>query len=93
MIKFISFLIPTIQHKLNSFDDFFFRLEEETQNFLEELGSYYLLGLGNYSYDGCLEYANAEQLLEEHDVLIDDYIEETKDSNLTIINLVEYLGY
>ena len=93
MLKYFSFLIPTIQHKLNNFDNFFFELEEETQNFLEELDSYYLLGLGNYSYDGCLCYEDADQLLEEHGFNADDYIEETKDSNLTIINLVEYLGY
>ena len=93
MIKFISFFIPTIKHNLKSCEEFFYQLEEETQEFLEELDSYYLLGLSNYSIDGCLSYDNAQQLLEEHDVIIDDYIEETKDDNLTIINLIEYLGY
>ena len=36
---------------------------------------------------------DAEQLLEEHGLFLDQYIEETKDTNFLIINLVEYLGY
>jgi len=93
MLKFFSFLIPNIKHKLNNFDDFFFNLQEETENYLNNLGSYYLKGLLNYSYDGCLCYPDAQQLLDEHGFDVDDYIEETKDDNLLIINLVEYLGY
>ena len=45
MKKLISFLIPTIKHKLNSFDGFFFNLQEETEEFIESLESNYLLGL------------------------------------------------
>ena len=93
MIKFISFLIPTIKHKLNSFDDFFSNLQEETENYLNDLDSYYLKGLLNYAYDGCLCYEDADQLLEEHGFDVDDYIEETKDDSLLIIDLVEFLGY
>ena len=93
LLNIISFLIPTIKHKLNSFDDFFSNLQEETENYLNDLDSYYLKGLLNYSYDGCLCYEDADQLLEEHGFDVDNYIEETKDDNLLIINLVEFLGY
>ena len=93
MIKFISFLIPTIKINFDNFSNFYESLQEETEEFIESLDSYYLLGLLNYSIDGCLSYDNAEQLLEEHDVVIDDYLDDTKDYDLSIINLVDYLGY
>jgi len=89
----ISFFIPTIKINFDNFSNFYESLQEETEEFIENLDSYYLSGLLNYSIDGCLSYDNAEQLLEEHDVIIDDYLEETKDDNLTIINIIEYLGY
>tara|TARA_R100000353_G_scaffold82574_1_gene61908 strand:- start:94 stop:375 length:282 start_codon:yes stop_codon:yes gene_type:complete len=93
MIKLISFFIPQINFVVDNFNDFYDTLQEETEEFIESLDSYYLSGLLNYSIDGCLSYDNAEQLLEEHDVVIDDYLDDTKDYDLSIINLVDYLGY
>tara|TARA_A100001388_G_C28456771_1_gene351253 strand:+ start:162 stop:443 length:282 start_codon:yes stop_codon:yes gene_type:complete len=93
MIKFISFLIPTIKLNFDNFSNFYDSLQEETEEFIESLDSYYLSGLLNYSIDGCLSYDNAQQLLDEHDVIIDDYLDDTKDYDLSIINLVDYLGY
>ena len=93
LLKIISFLIPTIKIYFDNFSNFYESLQEETEEFIESLDSYYLLGLLNYSIDGCLSYANAEQLLEEHDVIIDDYLDDTNDHDLSIINLVDYLGY
>ena len=93
MIKYISFLIPTIKLNFDNFSNFYDSLQEETEEFIEDLESYYLSGLLNYSIDGCLSYDNAQQLLEEHDVVIDDYLDDTKDYDLSIINLVDYLGY
>ena len=93
MKKLISFLIPTIKHKLNSFDGFFFNLQEETEEFVESLESNYLLGLLNYSYDGCLNEFDAQQLLNEHGCFLDQYVEQTKDNDFTILGLVDFLGY
>ena len=89
----ISFFIPTIKINFDNFSNFYESLQEETEEFIENLDSYYLSGLLNYSIDGCLSYDNAEQLLEEHDVVIDNYLDDTKDYDLSIINLVDYLGY
>ena len=93
MLKFFSFLILNIKLNFDNFNNFYETLQEETEEFIESLDSYYLLGLLNYSIDGCLSYDNAQQLLEEHDVVIDDYLDDTNDHDLTIINLVDYLGY
>ena len=93
MIKFISFLIPTIKLNFDNFSNFYDSLQGETEEFIESLDSYYLSGLLNYSIDGCLSYDNAQQLLDEHGVIIDDYLNDTKDYDLSIINLVDYLGY
>ena len=93
LLKIISFLIPTIKINFDNFSNFYESLQEETEEFIESLDSYYLLGLLNYSIDGCLSYDNAQQLLEEHDVVIDDYLDHTNDYDLSIINLVDYLGY
>ena len=93
LLKIISFLIPTIKINFDNFSNFYESLQEETEEFIESLDSYYLSGLLNYSIDGCLSYDNAEQLLEEHDVVIDDYLDDTSDHDLSIINLVDYLGY
>ncbi len=93
MLKYFSFLIPNIKLNFDNFNNFYDSLQEETEEFIESLDSYYLSGLLNYSIDGCLSYDNAEQLLEEHDVVIDDYLDDTKDYDLSIINLVDYLGY
>ena len=93
MLKFISFFIPNIKLNFDNFNSFYDSLQEETEEIIESMDSNYLLGLLNYSYDGCLDELDAEQLLEEHGFNLNDYIKETKDSNLLIINLVEYLGY
>jgi hypothetical protein len=93
LLNIISFLIPTIKINFDNFSNFYESLQEETEEFIKSLDSYYLLGLLNYSIDGCLSYDNAQQLLEEHDVVIDDYLDDTKDDDLSIINLVDYLGY
>ena len=93
MLKYFSFLIPNIKLNFDNFNNFYETLQEETEEFIESLDSYYLLGLLNYSIDGCLSYDNAQQLLEEHDVVIDDYLDDTNDHDLSIINLVDYLGY
>ena len=50
----IFYLFTRLKLTLNSFDDFFYNLQEETEQFLEDLDSYYLKGLLNYSYDGCI---------------------------------------
>ena len=91
--QIIFYLFTRFNLTLNSFDDFFYNLQEETEQFLEDLDSYYLKGLLNYSYDGCISEDDAEQLLEEHGLFLDQYIEQTKDTNFLIINLVEFLGY
>ena len=93
LLKIISFLIPTIKINFDNFSNFYDSLQEETEEFIDSLDSHYLSGLLNYSIDGCLSYDNAEQLLEEHDVVIDDYLDDTNDNDLSIINLVDYLGY
>ena len=93
LLKIISFIIPTIKINFDNFNDFYESLQEETEEFVESLDSYYLLGLLNYSIDGCLSYDNAQQLLDEHSVVIDDYLDDTNDHDLSIINLVDYLGY
>ncbi|MAV75067.1 MAG: hypothetical protein CL691_00390 [Cellvibrionales bacterium] len=89
----ICFLIPTINFKLSDSNDFFDKLEIETIEILEDLGSNYLLGLLNYSYQGCLEDFNAQQLLNEHGLFLDQYLSQTNDTNLSILLLCDYLGY
>lgn len=91
--QIIFYLFTRLNHTLNSFDKFFYNLQDETEQFLEDLDSNYLKGLLNYSYDGCISKDDAEQLLEEHGLFLDQYIEQTKDTNFLIINLVEFLGY
>ena len=91
--QIIFYLFTRFNLTLNSFDDFFYNLQDETEQFLEDLDSYYLKGLLNYSYDGSISEDDAEQLLEEHGLFLDQYIDQTKDTNFLIINLVEFLGY
>ena len=91
--QIIFYLFTRFNLTLNSFDDFFYNLQDETEQFLEDLDSNYLKGLLNYSYDGSISEDDAEQLLEEHGLFLDQYIEQTKDTNFLIINLVEFLGY
>ena len=91
--QIIFYLFTRLNHTLKNCDRFFYNLQDETEQFLDDLDSYYLKGLLNYSYDGCISEDDAEQLLEEHGLFLDQYIQQTKDTNFVIINLVEFLGY
>ena len=93
MLKYFSFLIPTIKLNFDNFSNFYDSLQEETEIFIEELGSYYLEGILNYTYDGCLDENICEQFLNEFDIDIDDYITDTGDSDLSVINVVDYVGF
>jgi len=93
MLKFISFLIPNIKLSFDNFNNFYDSLQEETEEFIEELGSYYLEGILNYTYDGCLDENICEQFLNEFDIDIDDYITDTGNSDLSVINVVDYVGF
>ena len=59
----ISFFIPTINYTVDNFNKFYDRLQEETEEFIEEMESYYLEGILNYTYDGCLDENICEQFL------------------------------
>ena len=89
----ISFFIPNIKLNFDNFNSFYDSLQEETEEIIESMDSNYLLGLLNYSYDGCLCYEDAQQLLNEHGCFLDQYVEQTNDNNLTILGLVNILGY
>ena len=89
----ILFLLTRINLDYKNFNGFYDSLEDETIEIVESMEHYYLTGLLNYSYDGCISEDDAEQLLEEHGLFLDQYIEQTKDTNFLIINLVEFLGY
>ena len=89
----ISFFIPTIKINFDNFNNFYDSLQEETIEILESMESNYLLGLLNYSYDGCLDELDAEQLLEEHGFFLDQYVKQTNDNDFTILGLVDFLGY
>tara|TARA_R100001594_G_C3883539_1_gene226605 strand:- start:166 stop:450 length:285 start_codon:yes stop_codon:yes gene_type:complete len=91
--KFISFFIPTIKFSIDNFNNFYDTLQEETEIFIEELNSGYLEGILNYTYDGCLEENICEQFLNEYDLDIDDYITETGNSDLSVMNIVDYVGF
>ena len=91
--KFILFFIPTIKFTIDNFNNFYDTLQEETEIFIEELNSGYLEGILNYTYDGCLEENICEQFLNEYDLDIDDYISETGNSDLSVINIVDYVGF
>ena len=93
MIKFISFLIPTIKLNFDNFNNFYDTLQEETEIFIEELESYWLEGILNYTYDCCLDESFCEQFLNEFDLDIDDYITETGNSDLSVLNIIDYVGY
>ena len=93
MLKYFSFLIPNIKLNFDNFNNFYDTLQEETEIFIEELESYWLEGILNYTYDGCLDENICEQFLNEFDLDVDDYIEETGDSDLTVINIVDYVGF
>ena len=91
--KFILFFIPTIKFTIDNFNNFYDTLQEETEIFIEELNSGYLEGILNYTYDGCLEENICEQFLNEYDLDIDDYITETGNSDLSVMNIVDYVGF
>jgi len=91
--KFISFFIPTIKFSIDNFNNFYDILQEETEIFIEELNSGYLEGILNYTYDGCLEENICEQFLNEYDLDIDDYISDTGNSDLSVMNIVDYVGF
>ena len=91
--KFISFFIPTIKFSIDNFNNFYDTLQEETEIFIEELNSGYLEGILNYTYDGCLDENICEQFLNEYDLDIDDYISETGNSDLSVMNIVDYVGF
>jgi len=93
MIKLIFFFIPTIKINFDNFNKFYDSLQEETEQIIESMNSDYLLGLLNYSYDGCLDELDAQQLLNEHDCLLSQYVKQTKDNDFTILGLVDFLGY
>ena len=93
MLKYFSFLIPNIKLNFDNFNNFYDTLQEVTEIFIEELESYWLEGILNYTYDGCLDENICEQFLNEFDLDVDDYIEETGDSDLTVINIVDYVGF
>ena len=89
----ISFFIPQINFVIDNFNSFYDTLQEETEIFIEEMESYYLEGILNYTYDGCLDENICEQFLNEFDLNIDDYIKETGNSDLSVINVVDYVGF
>tara|TARA_R100001509_G_scaffold152424_1_gene112596 strand:+ start:410 stop:700 length:291 start_codon:yes stop_codon:yes gene_type:complete len=90
--KFILFFIPTIKFSIDNFNNFYDILQEETEVFIEELNSGYLEGILNYTYDGCLDENICEQFLNEYDLDIDDYITETGNSDLSVMNVIDYVG-
>ena len=91
--QIIFYLFTRLNHTLKNCDRFFYNLQDETEQFLDDLDSYYLKGLLNYSYGGCLDYCEAEQLLNQHCTNVDDYIESTNDDDFTILGLIDFLGY
>ena len=89
----ILFLLTRINLDYKNFNGFYDSLEDETIEIIESMNHYYLSGLLNYSYGGCLSDADANQLLEEYETNVDDYIESTNDDDLTILGLIDFLGY
>ena len=89
----ISFFIPTIKLNFDNFNSFYDTLQEETEEFIENMESYYLEGILNYTYDGCLDENICEQFLNEFNLDVDDYIKETGNSDLSVINVVDYVGF
>ena len=89
----ILFLLTRINLDYKNFNGFYDSLEDETIEIVESMEHYYLTGLLNYSYSGCLDYCEAEQLLNEHDTTVDYYVESTNDDDLTILGLISFLGY
>ena len=57
------------------------------------MGSCYLDGILNYTYDGCLDENICEQFLNEFNLDVDDYISDTGNSDLSVLNIIDYVGY
>jgi len=91
--KFILFLLIKINLTYKNFNGFYSSLHDETDEIIESMESNYLSGLLNYSYDGCLDDRDAQQFLNEHGLFLDQYLSETNDNDLTILGLVDYVGY
>ena len=89
----ICFFIPTINYTVDNFNKFYDSLQEETEIFIEELDSCYLEGILNYTYDGCLDESICEQFLNEFSLDVDDYIEDTGNYDLSVINIIDYVGF
>ena len=89
----ISFFIPTINYTVDNFNKFYDSLQEETEIFIEELDSCYLEGILNYTYDGCLDESICDQFLNEFSLDVDDYIEDTGNYDLSVINIIDYVGF
>ena len=88
----ILFLLTRINLNYKNFNCFYDSLEDETIEIIESMNHYYLSGLLNYSYGGCLDYPEAEQLLEEYGTNTDEYLESTKDDDFTILGLIDFIG-
>ena len=89
----ILFLLTRVNLTYKSFGCFYDSLEDETIDIIESKNYNYLTGLLNYSYGGCLDYPEAEQFLEEHQLTVDDYLDDTQNYDLSILLLCDYLGY
>ena len=88
----ILFLLTRINLNYKNFNCFYDSLEDETIEIIESMNHYYLSGLLNYSYGGCLDYPDAQQLLEEYGTNTDDYLESTNDDDFTILGLIDFIG-
>ena len=88
----ILFLLTRINLNYKNFNCFYDSLEDETIEIIESMNHYYLSGLLNYSYGGCLDYPDAQQLLEEYGTNTDEYLEETNDNDFTILGLIDFIG-
>jgi hypothetical protein len=88
----IFYLFTRLNINYKSFNCFYDSLEDETIEIIESMNHYYLSGLLNYSYGGCLDYPDAQQLLEEYGTNTDEYLEITKDDDFTILGLIDFIG-
>jgi len=67
---------------------------DDLEEYLEDLGENYLLGLLNCAdSEGLLAPIDAEQLLSEHGEELSNYVDDTKDDRLQAAYLVQWLGY
>ena len=67
---------------------------DDLEDYLEDLGDGYLLGLLNCAdSEGLLAPVDAEKLLHEHGQELKNYQEETRDERLETAYIVQWLGY